>query len=196
MGQSALAGRLLDVSDDARGDRVAVLTAAFWARRFASDPAGTRPHHDHRRCQLHGRRRAPEDSRTARARRRALHGRALAAAEAQGPVLYDGAGTPAARRPAGRRARHACAPRMRGCSRSGSRPIRTRRRRGACRISNRASSATSARRWSSCWPRLAACSSSRARTPSIFSSRARSTAAASWPFAARSAPRAAGSCST
>jgi hypothetical protein len=39
MGQSALAGRLLDVSDDARGDRVAVLTAAFWARRFARDPA-------------------------------------------------------------------------------------------------------------------------------------------------------------
>jgi len=39
MGQEALVGRLLDVSDDARGDRVAVLTAAFWARRFASDPA-------------------------------------------------------------------------------------------------------------------------------------------------------------
>ena len=106
MGQSALAGRLLDVSDDARGDRVAVLTAAFWARRFASDPAGTRPHHDHRRCQLHRRRRTPERSRTARARRRPLHGRALAAAEAQGPVLYDGAGTPAARRPASRRTRH------------------------------------------------------------------------------------------
>ena len=29
----------MDVADDASGERVAVLTAAFWARRFASDPA-------------------------------------------------------------------------------------------------------------------------------------------------------------
>ena len=39
LGQSRTRGRLLDASDDARGDRVAVLTAAYWARRFASDPA-------------------------------------------------------------------------------------------------------------------------------------------------------------
>ena len=39
MGQKALVGRLFDVSDDTRGDRVAVLTAGYWARRFASDPA-------------------------------------------------------------------------------------------------------------------------------------------------------------
>jgi putative ABC transport system permease protein len=39
IGQKALVGRLFDASDDTRGDRVAVLTAAYWARRFASDPA-------------------------------------------------------------------------------------------------------------------------------------------------------------
>ncbi len=39
LGQTAAIGRLFDASDDARGDRVAVLTAAFWARRFASDPS-------------------------------------------------------------------------------------------------------------------------------------------------------------
>jgi putative ABC transport system permease protein len=39
LGQTALAGRLFDPSDDIRGDRLAVLTAAYWARRFASDPA-------------------------------------------------------------------------------------------------------------------------------------------------------------
>jgi putative ABC transport system permease protein len=38
LGQTATIGRLFDVSDDARGDRVAVLTAAYWARRFGSDP--------------------------------------------------------------------------------------------------------------------------------------------------------------
>jgi putative ABC transport system permease protein len=39
MGQTAMLGRLFDASDDTRGDRTAVLTAAYWARRFASDPA-------------------------------------------------------------------------------------------------------------------------------------------------------------
>ena len=39
LGQTAAIGRLFDASDDARGDQVAVLTAAFWARRFASDPS-------------------------------------------------------------------------------------------------------------------------------------------------------------
>jgi len=39
LGQTALAGRLFDPADDTRGDRVAVLTAAYWARRFASNPA-------------------------------------------------------------------------------------------------------------------------------------------------------------
>ncbi len=39
LGQTAAIGRLFDVSDDTRGDPVAVLTAAYWARRFGSDPA-------------------------------------------------------------------------------------------------------------------------------------------------------------
>jgi hypothetical protein len=39
LGQMALLGRVFDVSDDTRGDSVAVLTAAYWARRFGSDPA-------------------------------------------------------------------------------------------------------------------------------------------------------------
>jgi putative ABC transport system permease protein len=39
LGQTALIGRLFDTSEDARGDRVVVLTAAYWAGRFASDPA-------------------------------------------------------------------------------------------------------------------------------------------------------------
>ena len=39
LGQSALLGRVFDVSDDARNERIAVLTAAYWARRFASDPS-------------------------------------------------------------------------------------------------------------------------------------------------------------
>jgi putative ABC transport system permease protein len=38
LGQTALIGRVLDASDDTHGDRVAVLTAAYWARRFGSDP--------------------------------------------------------------------------------------------------------------------------------------------------------------
>ena len=47
-----LIGRLFDVSDDARSDRVAVLTAAYWARRFGSDPAvlGRDDHHRRRRA--------------------------------------------------------------------------------------------------------------------------------------------------
>src|SRR5712691_557098 len=39
LGQTAVIGRLLDASDDARGDRVAVLTAAYWTRRFGGDPS-------------------------------------------------------------------------------------------------------------------------------------------------------------
>jgi putative ABC transport system permease protein len=39
LGQRALIGRVFDASDDARGDRVAVLTAAYWASRFGSNPA-------------------------------------------------------------------------------------------------------------------------------------------------------------
>lgn len=39
LGQRPLLGRLFDVSDEARGDRVAVLTAAYWANRFGSDPS-------------------------------------------------------------------------------------------------------------------------------------------------------------
>jgi putative ABC transport system permease protein len=39
LGQTALIGRVFDASDDSRGDRVVVLNAAYWARRFGSDPA-------------------------------------------------------------------------------------------------------------------------------------------------------------
>jgi putative ABC transport system permease protein len=38
LGQKQLLGRLFDDSDDAHRDRVAVLTYAYWARRFGSDP--------------------------------------------------------------------------------------------------------------------------------------------------------------
>jgi predicted permease len=39
LGQRPLIGRLFSPSDDGRGERIAVLTAAYWARRFGSDPA-------------------------------------------------------------------------------------------------------------------------------------------------------------
>jgi putative ABC transport system permease protein len=40
LGQRAVIGRLFDVSDDAtQGDRVVVLSAEYWTRRFGSDPA-------------------------------------------------------------------------------------------------------------------------------------------------------------
>jgi predicted permease len=39
LGQAPLLGRLFDESDDTRGDNPVVLTAAYWARRFASDPS-------------------------------------------------------------------------------------------------------------------------------------------------------------
>ncbi|MBA2302928.1 MAG: ABC transporter permease [Acidobacteria bacterium] len=35
--QTALLGRVFDQSDDARGDRTVVLTAAYWSRRFGND---------------------------------------------------------------------------------------------------------------------------------------------------------------
>ncbi len=38
LGQAAATGRLFEVADDRAGDRTAVLTAAYWARRFGSDP--------------------------------------------------------------------------------------------------------------------------------------------------------------
>src|SRR5262249_47406231 len=39
LGQKPALGRLLDPSDDARGDRVAGLTYSYLARRFGADPA-------------------------------------------------------------------------------------------------------------------------------------------------------------
>jgi predicted permease len=39
LAQKAVLGRLFDPSDDARGDRVAVLTNAYWIRRFGGDPS-------------------------------------------------------------------------------------------------------------------------------------------------------------
>jgi putative ABC transport system permease protein len=38
LGEAALLGRVFDESDDRRNDRVAVLTHAYWVRRFGSDP--------------------------------------------------------------------------------------------------------------------------------------------------------------
>ena len=37
LGQSPLAGRLFDPSDDGHGDRIAVLTEGYWGRRFGGD---------------------------------------------------------------------------------------------------------------------------------------------------------------
>jgi putative ABC transport system permease protein len=39
LGHTPLIGRLFDVGDDTGGGKTAVLTAAYWARRFGSDPA-------------------------------------------------------------------------------------------------------------------------------------------------------------
>jgi putative ABC transport system permease protein len=39
LGQRPHIGRLFDTADDARRDQLAVLTYAYWARRFASDPS-------------------------------------------------------------------------------------------------------------------------------------------------------------
>jgi putative ABC transport system permease protein len=39
MRQAPALGRLFDATDDARNERVAVLTHAYWTRRFAADPA-------------------------------------------------------------------------------------------------------------------------------------------------------------
>ena len=38
MRQTAAVGRLFDATDDAKNERVAVLTHAYWTRRFAADP--------------------------------------------------------------------------------------------------------------------------------------------------------------
>ena len=38
LGQTPTLGRLFDVSDDAREDRIAVLTHAYWTRKFGADP--------------------------------------------------------------------------------------------------------------------------------------------------------------
>jgi predicted permease len=39
LGQTAVIGRLFDATDDKGGDRLAVLTKPYWARRFGSDPS-------------------------------------------------------------------------------------------------------------------------------------------------------------
>jgi putative ABC transport system permease protein len=39
MGQTALIGRLFNVADDVSADRAVVLTAAYWAQRFGTDPS-------------------------------------------------------------------------------------------------------------------------------------------------------------
>jgi putative ABC transport system permease protein len=39
IGQSPLLGRLIEPADEKEGERIAVLTAAYWARRFGGDPS-------------------------------------------------------------------------------------------------------------------------------------------------------------
>ena len=90
LGQTALLGRLLDESDDARGDRPIVLTAAYWGRRFASDPNVLGRVITVDGARLHHRRRPAERRRAARARRCFLHAGAVAAAAPEGAVLHDG----------------------------------------------------------------------------------------------------------
>ena len=95
---------------------------------------GARPDDDHRRRELHGRRRPAEVGRSARAQRRLVHRRALADAQAQRPVLHDGDRRACAPTSRARRRSTRCARPTRGSSPSGSRPIRTRRPRGVWRI--------------------------------------------------------------
>ena len=85
-------------SDDARDDRIVVLTYAYWARRFGGDPSvlGRTMTIDGARATVVGV--LQRDGRSARARRRAVLGGALADADAKGPVLHDGARPAAPRR--------------------------------------------------------------------------------------------------
>ena len=196
LGQSRSLAGFWTSSDDARSDRVAVLTAAFWARRFASDPAVL-------------------------GRTMTIDGASYTVVgvlqKDVGPLERDVALFTAARWPP---------PKRKGpffTTVLGR--LRPDVPEAAALDTLRATNARLFPIWKSSYQDekatwglqdlksrvvgdvgstlrhragrgWAACSSSPAPTPSICSSRARSTAAASWPFAARLAPRAAGSCST
>ena len=92
LGQTATIGRLFDVSDDTRGDARRRVDRGLLGPPLRQRSGRARPDDDDRRRELQRRRRAAEDGRPARARRRAVHRGALAAAQTQRPVLHDGAG--------------------------------------------------------------------------------------------------------
>ena len=175
LGQRPHIGRLFDPSDDARGEPVAVLTYAYWTRRFGERPVGRRPNDHDRWRELRDRRRAAAERRARSSTTSRVHRGALAASHAQGTVLHDGRS--AALRPgvSQRRGARDAARDQRAALSDLAVVVPGRKGHvGPAWISRRASSATSARRSCSCWRRSAACCSSRAPTPSTCWSRARS----------------------
>ena len=111
LGQTPQLGRLFDASDDARDDRVGVLTHALLGAALRQRSVGARPGDDHRR------RPSTRSSACCSATSGPLEhdvalftAGALADADAQGPVLHDGAGPAAPRRVGARRRSTRCAP--------------------------------------------------------------------------------------
>ena len=143
LGQRPHLGRLFDPSDDARGEPEAVLTYAYWARRFGEDPTAVG-----RTITIDGASYAIVGV-LQRSVGPLEHDVALFTAahwpppKRKGPFFTTVLAPPQAGRLARRGGRGAAMPPTRGSSRSGGRPTRTRRRRGVCRTSKRASSATS-----------------------------------------------------
>ncbi len=138
---------------------VAVLTKAYWARRFGERSVRARARHHARRHEPHHRRRAAvRPPVRSSATSRCSPPPAGPPPRRKGPffTMVLGRLRPGVSQTAA--TRHAARDDRRGCFRSGSRPVRTRRRRGACWISRLASSATSAPRCSSRWRPSAACS--------------------------------------
>ena len=90
LGQKPAQGRLFDPSDDARGDRLAVLTYPYLDEALRRRSGGRRTRADDRRRQLHRRRRARADGRPARTGSVGVHRGALAHAATQGSVFHDG----------------------------------------------------------------------------------------------------------
>ena len=90
LGQSALLGRVFDVSDDARNEPIAGTDRRLLGSPFRQRSIGARTGDDDRRRALHDCRRAAEAGGAPGARRRAVHSRALASSETQGTLLHDG----------------------------------------------------------------------------------------------------------
>ena len=132
LGQKPHIGRLFDASDDARDDRIVVLTYGYWTRRFGRDPSvlGRAMTIDGARAT--DRRRAAAGVRSARTRRRAVLRRALADAR-RGKARSSRRCSARLRPGVSARQRQTRFGRpTRGCFRSGGPRTRTRRPRGAC----------------------------------------------------------------